>query len=391
VAVAVAVEEAVAVSSADQPARDDPSALYSRPSKTKRADTEKGRQGASIRRSLSAPLTDRDDVDLRAEVCRAHAHGVDATSWREATHEWREYIRSSGDTASVFENPEGEQVKGGDPNRFDPEYANKQYAKLKDLERGIRQDYRLPFTAMLSLTASSTTDQGEPLPPVDHLDDLLGSWEAVRRALSRSLEDRRWEYLAILEPHASGYLHVHVAVFVDGPIRRETFAPVIDAHLRNCDRAGRDAHSVEDGTAVSVNRVGRDARGNHATAEGAEFDSKTLSNLGSYLAEYLGTFGDDPLDAPDHQQAANAVLWATGRRRWRPSQGAQEYMATNRQEKASEWEFVGIEDKNGDVHEVSSGGGVERMTTTTDTVDADLDPPPDDGPERWGDLVEDWR
>jgi len=142
---------------------------------------------------------------------------------------------------------------------------------------------------------------------------------------------------------------------------------------------------------VSVNRVGRDARGNHATAEGAEFDSKTLSNLGSYLAEYLGTFGDDPLDAPDHQQAANAVLWATGRRRWRPSKGAQEYMATNRRETASEWEFVGIEDKNGDVHEVSSGGGVERMTTATDT--ADPDPPPDDedGPARWGILVEDRR
>jgi hypothetical protein len=284
---------------------------------------------------------------------------------------------------------EGEQVTGSQPNRFMPEYADKQYAKLKDLERGIRQDYRTPFSAMLSLTASSLSSSGEPLPPVDHLDELLSSWEAVRRALAREMEGRRWEYLAILEPHASGYLHVHIAVFVDGMVRRETFAPVIEAHVRNCDLAQLDAHSVEDGTAVSVNRVGRDARGNHATAEGAEFESKTVGNLGSYLAEYLGTYGDDPLEAPDHQQAANAVLWATGRQRWRPSQGAQEYMATNRGENVSEWEFVGIEDKNGDVHEVSSGGGVERMTTATDVQETD--PPPDDGRSYWGGIGEDPR
>jgi len=373
----------------DQPGGDmSRSAPPSRPSKTHRADTTERSQSASIRRSLSRPLTDRDGVDLRAEVCAGTSTGVDALSWREATRCWQEYIRESGDTAAVFENPEGEQVTGSDPNRFMPGYANKQYAKLKDLERGIRQDYRTPFTAMLSLTASSTDDDGEPLPPVDHLDDLLGSWEAVRRALSRSLDGRRWEYLAILEPHASGYLHVHVAVFVDGLIRRETFRDVIEAHLRNCDRAGREAHTIEDGTAVSVNRVGRDARGNHATAEGVEFDSQSLANLGSYLAEYLGTYGDDPLDAPDHQQAANAVLWSTGRQRWRPSQGAQEYMATNRGEEASTWEFVGIEDEAGEVHEVASGGGVERMTTST--VEIEDDPPPDGTPTRWGGLRADW-
>ena len=366
------------------------SARPSRPSKTNRADPESAPHTPSIRRSLSQPLTERDGVDLRSEVCEATAHGVDAVTWREAGHEWREYIRDSGESAAVFANPEGEEVKGSDPNRFMPGYADKQYAKLKDLERGIREDYRTPFTAMLSLTASSTGDQGDPLPPVDHLDELLSSWEAVRRALSRCLERRRWEYLAILEPHESGYLHVHVAVFVDGMVRRSTFEPVIEAHVRNCELAEREAHDVEDGTAVSVSRVGRDARGNHATAEGADFDSETLSNLGSYLAEYLGTYGDDPLDAPDHQQAANTVLWATGRQRWRPSQGAQEYMATNRTQEVSDWEFVGIEDANGDVHEVPSGGGVDRETTVTDVPDPD--PPPDDSPRTsWGDLDADWR
>jgi hypothetical protein len=64
-------------------------------------------------------------------------------------------------------------------------------------------------------------------------------------------------------------------------------------------------------------------------------------------------------------------------------------MATNRGENVSEWEFVGIEDKNGDVHEVSSGGGVERMTTATDVQETD--PPPDDGRSYWGGIGEDTR
>jgi hypothetical protein len=315
-------------------------------------------------------------------VCEANSRGVDAISWRRSTSRWRDYIRESGETASVFENLEGEQVTGSNPNRFMPDYADKQYAKLKDLERGIRADYRSPWTAMLTFTASSTTEDGEPIPPVDHLDELLSSWSAVTRSLRREMEGRRYERLAILEPHKSGYIHVHMAVFVDGRVRPETFAPVIEAHVRNCDLAGEDAHRLdpddpnEDGV-VSVHEVGGDR------------DRGQLENLGTYLAEYLGTYGDDPLDAPDHQQMANAVLWATGRQRWRPSNGAQEYMATNRGESVSEWEFVGIEDGNGEVHEVSSGGGVARMTTCTDV--RETDPPPDGGGDRWGGLHEDRR
>jgi hypothetical protein len=302
-------------------------------------------------------------VSLRAEVCEATTEGVDAMTWRESVWRWRDYIEDSQETAAVFENEYGDRVLGGDANRFMEGYSKKQYAKLKDLERGVREDYgKRLHTGMLTLTASSTRDDGTPLPPVDHLDGLLSSWEAVRRALSRSLEGRRWEYLAILEPHKSGYVHVHVAVFVDGVIRREDLAPVIDAHLRNCDRAGEDAHDVTDDSTISVKHVG---------AERAE---DTIGNLGTYLAEYLGTYSGEALDAEEHQQMANAILWATGRQRWRPSQGAQSYMATNRSDDdTSTWEFVGIEDGAGEFHECASGGGVTRLETCTDV----LDPPGD--------------
>ncbi|QCS40802.1 hypothetical protein FEJ81_00010 (plasmid) [Natrinema versiforme] len=342
------------------------SAPVSRPSKTNPADTEKGRAGPSSRRSLKTPLTERDGVDLRAEVCETTLEGVDALSWREATWRWRDYIEDKEGTSAIFENSVGDRVRGSDPHRFDPDYCDKQYAKLKDLERGLRDDYgKRLHTAMLTFTASSTDDDGDPLPPVDHLDGLLSSWEAVTRALRREMEGRRYERLAILEPHKSGYIHIHMAVFVDGPVTQETFAPVIEAHLRNCDGAGRDAHDLADDTTVSVNHVGADR------------SEDTIENLGTYLAEYLGAYGEDPTEAPEHVQKSNAVLWATGKRRWRPSQGAQEYMATNRSDPVlSDWELVAIEDGDGEEYDVSgAGGGVTRLTTCTDVRRGD--PPPD--------------
>jgi hypothetical protein len=169
------------------------------------------------------------------------------------------------------------------------------------------------------------------------------------------MEGRRWERLAILEPHQSGYLHVHIAVFVDGVTLAEEFTPVLEAHVRNCDGAAADAHRVEgDRAAASVKHVG-----------GAR-DGGGISNLGTYLAEYLGCYGDDPLAADEHVQQSNAVLWATGRRRWRPSMGAQRYMSrkySRGDEDSSPWCLVAIRDGD-EEHEVNStGGGVERFTT----------------------------
>lgn len=340
------------------------SAPLSRLSKTNPADREDSRERPGNRRFGSVPLTERDGVSLRTEVTEATAEGIDAIPWQWATSRWANYIEDSRDSAAVFEDSAGRRVEGSDPNRFMPGYADKQYAKLKDLERGIRDEYgKRLHTAMLTFTASSTDDEGRPLPPVDHLDGpegLLSSWSAVTRELRRVMEGRRYERLAILEPHESGYLHIHMAVFVDGRVTRETFRPVVEAHLRNCGRAGREAHDLEDDTTVSVRHAGKDR----------DLESDGLDEIAIYLAEYLGTYSGDPLDAPKHQQRANAVLWATGKQRWRPSNGAQEYMATNRGkgEDPHDWEIVAFRDGDGELHELDEppAGGVDRRETCTD-------------------------
>lgn len=333
---------------------------YSRPSKTNRADTDNERERSSLNVPLSTRLTEREGVTLRRDVRDWNdLHRDSAVTWREAVQRYRQYIRDKEDVAAIFENHETGQVcEGWTPHRFHPDYSNKQYAKHKDLERGLREDYgKRLHTAMLTLTASGAPD-GEPIPPVDHLNELDSSWEAVRRELARRLEGRRWEYLAMLESHGGGgtnhgYLHIHLAVFVDGVVSRRMFAPVIETHLRNCRFAGEDAHDVNDDSTISIRHVGADR------SEG------TIGNLGTYLAEYLGTYGDDPLDAPDHVQMGNAILWATGKQRWRPTNGAQSYMASEYcdPDEESPWTIIGIRDGEEVRPAPDDGGGVKRFTT----------------------------
>ena len=334
----------------------------SRLSKTNRADDQNGEYTPSARRSRKRPLTERDGVTLRKEVRDLlDLDGDRSVSWNRAISRFRSYVEDREDVEAVFQSEDGETARGSDPHRFHPGYSAKQYAKLKDLERGVSAEFgKRLHTAMLTFTASSTPD-GEPVPPVDHLDELLSSWDAIRRALDRALGERRYARLAILEPHPgdgvnNGYLHVHMAVFVDGKVRKEDLAPVISAHVRNCEYATEDAHDPSSDETISIRHAGAD----RADLE----DDEQLDELAIYLAEYLGTYGDDdPLEEPEHVQAANTLLWSTNRQRWRPCQTAQQYMAYDPPETDTEWRLVGIE-KDGDLIPADgSSGGVDTFTT----------------------------
>jgi hypothetical protein len=246
--------------------------------------------------------------------------GVEGKYVPESVEAWRDWYKEQRGTHIVVENQRGERTGFPTPNRFTPEYREMLYAKAQSLERGLRERWgRLLHTAMATLTASSEDADGRPRPPVAQLTDLLESWEAVRRALARVLDGREWEYLAILEPHESGYAHIHLGIFVKGPVVAEQFEPVMDAHVRNCPTAEWDAHRVidEDGEedSVTVRRASHPSR-----QDGVE-------NLGAYLAAYMaGEYGREATEMPAHVQMFYATMWATGRQWFRPSNGAQELM-----------------------------------------------------------------
>lgn len=326
---------------------------------------------------------------LREEVVYDTHSGVASVGWGEAEDRFCAYYDDKRGSEVVIGNELGETKSFPQLNRFTPEYREMQYAKSQALERGLRERWgRLLHTAMITLSASSTDENGDPRPPVEHLNDLLGSWEAVRRSLSRTLEGREWEYLAILEPHESGYVHIHLGVFVKGPVVPEQFRPVLDAHLRNCEGAGEEAHQIfdENGDAdtVSVRHVSHPSR------------NSGVENLGAYLAAYMaGEYGNEATEMPEHVRRFYAVMWATGRQWFRPSNGAQELMQPEEDEEEGDgldWEIIGIAPDGNPEEEVievdpEEAGGVQYRELRHDPLVDESEPPPD----RWGGVTEDRR
>jgi hypothetical protein len=347
--------------------------------KTNRADGYDGGETADIDK---VPCVTDDDIKIRDEGVYTD---VEEDSWGRKQHtdsgvsmgELKRRFTNWADEEinAVLESDEGDVITVGDPHRFASRYRKRQYARLQGLARGVEDDYgKRLHTAMLTLTASNQRDGGY-IAPVDHLEELLSSWESVRRELSRAVGDKRWEYIGIIEPHKSGYAHVHIGVFVDGKITESDLEPVINRHIDNCDLAGERAHS----DSISVNHSG--------VERGTE-----VYNLGAYLASYLGEsmpedasesedsrWTDDYESRPDHVLRFWATLWVSGRQQFRPSNGAQEYMRhpddSNESMDDREWELVGVttkehifdlETNEDDIHPVSSGGsGYRRLSLST--------------------------
>ena len=243
---------------------------------------------------LALPVSDVSEIQEGADIIAKPTYAV-VDEW----HDWMDGYESAHIT---FENGEGETVRTALENSHQREYANRYYAKLKDLERGINRRFESLTTAMLTFTASTESAEGFARPPADHMLEIREGWRQARKQLHKALSGRNWEYARIWEPHQSGYGHLHVAIFVEGDAVPADFEKVMGSYVQNTKSAGRKAHSLEN--AVSVN--------------------DDVDNLGSYISEYLGIFGEKTAtDRSLNERIFRATVWATRTRRLDFSNGAQ--------------------------------------------------------------------
>jgi hypothetical protein len=214
----------------------------------------------------------------------------------------------------------GEVITGDLQTSFHANYAKRYYAKFQALEDGVAEKFDNPTTVLLTFSASNRDEERNYVPPVDHLEQIRRAWrDNNRQQLRYVLEEKMnidpddWAYGSIVEPHKSGYGHLHVAVFIDGDVDPELFESVMETHVRHCPLAGPEAHRYDpnnpEDSAISVNK------------------NSEINNLGSYLAEYLGPgMFEDPFDMPEYVKRFCAMAWASGIRRVRFSKKAQELM-----------------------------------------------------------------
>ena len=259
-------------------------------------------------------------------------------TWGDAVDAWEQYIAEKEDQMLVFIDREtGEFSAGMYSHRFRNSYTKMQYAKIQGFIRGALSEYDDPHLGLLTLSNSSLKPNGKPKPPLDHLDELLGSWESVYYELKQVMESvrvsdpwdaREWEYLWILEPHTDegrvpgGYGHVHIGIVADGDLEPERFESVISKHLVNCEGATADAHELDDSVEVKP--------------------AEELNNPGAYLWKYLGQSWDVQ-EMEDYEKRFAALLRESGRRRLRASEGAQRWMQRPESESAKgDYTFAGV-------------------------------------------------
>ncbi|MFB6134436.1 MAG: replication protein [Halanaeroarchaeum sp.] len=302
------------------------------------------------------PISVRGGTKLRDEAAR-QKHGSDeerfrSQPWSAVLDEFLSWYNEYRDAELVFGSPEGDQVRAEMENSHMPQYGNRYYARIKAFERQIVREYDDPHSVMLTFSGSSANETGGWRCPADHLRDVIESWRPKRgrgvyHALRDVLDGKRWEYVIVVEKHQSGYGHVHCGVFVDGHIEEGDFHGVIDTHLRVCEIAGRDAHDYHspdpDDRPISVNRIDP---GN--AEEGA------IGNLGSYIGEYIGAYGDELFDRGLDELIFRAAAWATGTQLVRFSTGANELieqdLATRRDDDPPEERVVPNPEFDPDVH-----------------------------------------
>jgi hypothetical protein len=338
------------------------------------------------------PLSVEEDRRLRDEAVLETSAATKARPWYSVVSEWRDWYDGYMGAHIEYEADDGETARAPLENSYMPSYGKRYYAKLKDFERGVERGFDGLTTVMLTLTASHRNANEGWRCPADHMRDIMDGYDAARKQLHNVLSGRNWEYARVWEPHGDGYGHLHVAVFVEDAdgrreLEAEDFEPVMRSHTENCGPAGWEAHEPA-GDSVSV----RD----------------DVENLGSYISEYIGIFGEEALSRSMTEQMFYATCWATNTRRVDFSTGAHDVMSKEQfrretglrpEDRGGEsdefeaWKDGGVVDETGREREQSwsvdsicsvTGRSPQYSDPTTGGVDTTaidgqegVDPPPD--------------
>jgi hypothetical protein len=312
--------------------------------------------------------------DLSVTVDEGDTRDIDSVG--DARAAFRDYLRAKDGRSIVLEETAtNDDIALAIPHthRWSPEYRSKTYAKLKAAEGAAEIIWGdgVPST-MITLTAPHRTADGDHRPVMDVLSDITDNRSRVLDLVRKRLSDLhvQTEYLWVMEPHKSGYPHVHILVLgAQLPGLGDKVADMwADKYV---DGASRKAQSVD----ISESR------------------EKSLSNPAAYLMKYLGktlsksdTRSDDPVAQQPQiggYETFSAAVWISGKRTFGMSQSLRQEVTIRMsggptEETEYEWKLVGTTDgghegvyRDGDARDlISSCDEDSRRAVSTRDLDS---------------------
>lgn len=218
-------------------------------------------------------------------------------------------------------------------HRWTDTYRRAWIAKLYQLEEWHRRE-GLPVTLLTLTTYQNgwySHQKGRNLTIPESFEALKTGWVKLAKILRKELN--KIDYFWVMEPHESGYPHMHVVLFAE----------------------------IEPGLQDKISSLW-ESYGAGSRAHGVDFEirpkNKSIESLRNYLLKYLakgllGTnskFGDEPL-LPGHW-VFHSQVWKYKYRIVGSSLALSRVMAYDAPESALEWLRTDLIDSNGDIHEV---------------------------------------
>ncbi len=192
-------------------------------------------------------------------------------------------------------------------HRWHAKYRNRTLARFYKFNEWWLEQGRPPLT-LLTLTTyqdgAHSRDQVGGYTIEESFEVLKTSWDKLRKMLRNRILCCPFDYLWTMEPHETGYPHLHVAIVAEF----EDWQKEKTKTLWNGYRAGSYEHG--------------------AHFEDSCLDAKgDIKNAGFYLFKYLGKgFCIDPEQMSPGELRFNAQLWKHGWRQWGASRGISKAM-----------------------------------------------------------------
>ena len=280
-----------------------------------------------------------DEEGLRATVAKDDTRTLETVG--DGVEAWEDYLDAKEGQMLVMEEEEsGDKLVVPHEHRWDGDYRRRTYACLKAAERHVTAKWgeTVP-TTMLTLTAPHKDASGDYRAFTSVLSDLKEGWNKARDVIARETEGVETEYLAVYEPHGTGYPHLHVLVFgVARPSLGEKVAEYwVDRYVEGASRKAQE---------VTVKR-GRSLQLESPAAYLMKYLSKSLARDGGEEAT-----AREGLPTIAGYRGFSALMWATGKRTYSMSEGLSSAVAESAPESDETdgtWKYIGT------VHGVSAG------------------------------------
>jgi hypothetical protein len=181
------------------------------------------------------PLTEREDTHIRSECV---SQDGEALTWDSATALFR-YAQEVAQNDSAL--LDSETQTSDIPYSIGAD--EKELERIQVVSEGFRQQNQLAYTYEITLSGVPFTGSGY-MAPVDYLNDLNASWDAVKQKIYDNCSGSDYQYVKVYDAMSNGYTCLRLIVQTSDSLS-DGGESLLEAHVDNSSVATESLHDPQ--------------------------------------------------------------------------------------------------------------------------------------------------